>query len=212
MIEFYCRHCGARINGDANHRCPADTPPPALPKIGYSERIRDARFAAYIRHSDQWSFLFAGILAVIAFVGFTLYGAFNDEMDNPQALLIGVGIGSMFLLIAFFQSRGRKRSATWDGTVTEKSIRKKRTDNGTHLEYIVRIDQPNGKEHLLSAEDDDTMYASYRVGDAVRHHAGLNTYEKYDKTQDSALFCSACSALCDVYDTYCPYCGCPLLK
>ena len=212
MIEFYCRHCGARINGDANHRCPADAPPPALPKIGYSERICDTRFTKYIRHSVQWSFFFASILAFCAVAGFTLYGIFSDEMDNPQALLVGLVIGSMFLLIALVQTVRKHHSQTWDGTVTDKSTRDKRTDSGIHTEYHVQVEDTQGKMHVLSATDDDTVYCYYRLGDRVRHHAGLNTYEKYDKSRDTVLFCSACSSLCEKEDSYCFRCGCPLLK
>ncbi len=61
-------------------------------------------------------------------------------------------------------------------------------------------------------EDDDTLYNYYRIGDRVRHHAGLNSYEKYDKTRDSIIFCAACATLCDIGDDVCYRCKCPLLK
>lgn len=50
------------------------------------------------------------ILAISAIVGFYIYGETSSEMDNPQALFIGFGIGGMFVLVALLQILGRKRS------------------------------------------------------------------------------------------------------
>ena len=52
----------------------------------------------------------------------------------------------------------------------------------------------------------------YHIGDRVRHLAKLNSYEKYDKTKDSIIFCIACGTLCDIADDTCCRCKCPLLK
>ena len=212
MIEYYCRQCGTRINKNVTHRCHTENSALTLPKIGYSELINDARFAQYIRHADQWALIFASILAFCAIAGFTLYGIFSDEMNNPQALFIGLGIGSMFVLIAFVRTFGRYRSKTWDGIVTDKTVSNNQTNAGIRSEYIVSVMQDNGKEHRLASYDDDTIYNYYHVGESVRHHAGLNSYEKYDKTKDSFLFCSECASLCERGDNYCFRCGCPLLK
>jgi len=64
----------------------------------------------------------------------------------------------------------------------------------------------------LTAEDDDTVYNYYQTGDRVRHHGGLNSFEKYDKSQDDIVFCNACASLNDINDEYCFRCNCPLLK
>ncbi|GEM_PF-6026662 len=61
------------------------------------------------------------ILALAASIGFFIYGETSSDMDNPQALFIGLGIGGMFLVIALFQSIGRNRSTTWDGVVIQVS-------------------------------------------------------------------------------------------
>ena len=68
------------------------------------------------------------------------------------------------------------------------------------------------KKHRLTAEDDRTVFDYFQVGDHVRHHAGLNSYEKYDKSQDSIIFCNACATLCQISDDVCFRCKCPLLK
>jgi hypothetical protein len=142
-------------------------------------------------------------------------------MDNPEALYIGLGIGGMFLAIALLQVLGRKTSKTWDGTVINKKIssrrRKKRTGDGgyywmNYTEYVVFIKDDRGKGHEIVVEDDNTLYNYYQIGDRVRHHGGLNSYEKYDKTGDRIIFCNACASLCDINDEVCFRCKCPLLN
>ena len=64
----------------------------------------------------------------------------------------------------------------------------------------------------MTAEDDRTVFDYFQVGDRVRHHAGLNSYEKYDKSHDSIIFCNACATLCQISDDVCWRCKCPLLK
>lgn len=188
---------------------------------GYSAKINDPAFNKYITDTSRWSAIFSLIIAAIAVAGFFIYGETSREMDNPQALLIGIAIGSMFVLIALYQVMSRKKSTTWDGVVTEKKIeKKKRNQNSSNNDYyihyyseykVVIIDE-NGKTHTMLFEDDDTVYNYYSVGDRVRHHKGLNSYEKFDKSNDTIIFCNACGSVNDIKDDYCFRCKCPLLK
>jgi uncharacterized CHY-type Zn-finger protein len=188
-------------------------------KVGYSQKIRDPAFKKYLRHSAYWSFIFAGMLAVASIAGFALYGAYSAEMDNPEAVLIGLGIGCMFLMIAALQTVGRGMSRTWDGVVADKYIKSeqkkiKYSDSRykQYLEFTVVIKSQSGKCVNLTVEDDDTLYNYYQIGDRVRHHKGLNSFEKYDKTNDDIIFCGACASLNNIEDDRCFRCGCPLLK
>ena len=188
--------------------------------IGYSERISDPAFARYRRNSVVWSFTFAAILALAAVIGFYIYGETSSEMDNPQALYIGLGIGGMFLAIALVQTIGRSRSVAWDGVVIDKKTEKKRRQEKSgndeiwvrYTRYTVVIKTEAGKLYEINADDDDTQYNYYRIGDRVRHHQGLNSLEKYDKSGDSIIFCNACASLNDISDDRCFRCSCPLLK
>jgi len=211
----FCRNCGVQVEPEPNAGSFAGG------RVGYSERIKDPAFDGYLKNTNRWSAAFSVILAVAAVTGFYIYGETGSEMENPQALFIGLGIGGMFLLIALYTVIARKTSKTWDGVVVDKTIKEKtrRHDTGNnnstidyYTEYAVLVQEERGKIHRLTANDDDTLYNYYRVGDRVRHHAGLNSYEKYDKTQDSIVFCSACSTLCDINDDVCYRCKCPLLK
>jgi len=190
-------------------------------RIGYSEKINDPAFAKYLKNANRWSGLFSLGLAVIAIIGFFVYGETSPEMDNPQALFIGLGIGGMFVSIALFQIAGRASSKTWDGVVVDRKInrrhRRKQAGNNDsydekYLEFKVSIKRDGGKTVDLTAEEDDTLYRYYQIGDRVRHHGGLNSFEKYDKSKDDIVFCNACASLNDINDEYCFRCNCPLLK
>ncbi len=227
---MYCSNCGTQISESARF-CPAcgseisQLPESALQSAGlrgFSPRIDDPAFAKYVKNSNRWAALFSIFLAVAAVVGFYIAGEMGlEDMSNPQSLYIGFGIGGMFLVIAMFQILGRKRGKTWDGTVEDKKIKKKtrRHDYGNdnvqyddYLEYSVVIRSDRGKRHTVKSQDSDTLYNYYRIGDRVRHHAGLNSYEKYDKTGDKFIPCNACGTLCDISEDTCFRCKCPLLK
>jgi len=227
---MYCANCGTQVSESTNF-CPAcgseikrasqGAPQPASLR-GFSPRISDPAFAKYVKNTNRWSAIFSLILAVAAVIGFYIAGEAGAEgMSNPESLYIGFGIGSMFLVIALFQILGRKRSKTWDGTVEDKKIKKKtkRHDYGNdnvqyedYLEYSVIIRSDQGKRHTIKSNNSDTLYNYYQIGDRVRHHAGLNSYEKYDKTGDKFILCSACGTLCDINEETCFRCKCPLLK
>jgi hypothetical protein len=207
----FCTYCGGELKKARRRESSL---------IGFSPKINDPAFARYIKHSNTWSLLFACILAAAAIIGFYIYGETSAEMDNQEALFIGLGIGGMFVAIALYQVWGRKTSKTWDGTVTDKKINQKRRKKRSgedyywedYTEYVVVLRDDRGKDREITAEDDDTCYNYYQTGDRVRRHGGLNTYEKYDKSGDSIIFCSACAYLCDIDDDCCPKCKCPLLK
>ena len=231
---MYCSHCGTAMPKDAAFCAACGQPlaqkqtPVFMPqqcskggRIGFSENINDPAFAKYLKNSNRWAGIFSVIIAIAAIIGFYIAGETSTEMDNPESLYIGLGIGGMFLVIALFTVIGRKRSRTWDGSVIDKTVKKKsrRRDTGNddsyveyYTEYTVAIRENGGKVHRLVHEDDDTIFNYYRIGDRVRHHAGLKSYEKHDKTQDSIIFCNACGTLCDINDDVCFRCKCPLLK
>jgi len=220
----FCKYCGNPLSNDENTIEDIKTKKNKDEKrsihVGYSPKINDPAFKKYLKNTYQYSFFFALTLAIIALVGFYIYGETSYEMNNPEALYIGIAIGSMFLLIGMSTMLGRKRSKTWDGVVTKKEIldktRNKKMSDDNQLEYYkvynVIILSENNKEVTIRVEDDDTVYKYYKVGDKVRHHGGLNSYEKYDKSKDSIIFCNACASLNDINDEKCFRCSCPLLK
>jgi len=186
--------------------------------IGYSQKINDPAFARYVKDANRYSGYFSLGLAILAVLGFFINGEVSDNMENPESLYIGLGIGGMFVLIAIFQIVGRNKSTTWDGTISDKKIENKRRRSKydeswiNYTRYTVDIRDDHGKIHSTSAEDDDTKYNYYKIGDRVRHHKGLNTYEKEDKSGDTIIFCNACASINDINEDKCVRCNCPLLK
>lgn len=237
---MFCQHCGKKVRDDSNF-CEfcgekivrddfnSESEYSNLKEnkainnviLGYSSKINDPSFKRYLKATNRYSFYFSVALAIIAIVGFYIYGERSYEMDNPEALYIGIGIGAMFILIALFQILGRKKSKTWDGVVVKKEIldKERRVNTGNNDYYIERYKVYNvvvynerGKTVDIRTEDDNTVYNYYEVGDKVRHHGGLNSYEKYDKTNDAIIFCNVCGTLNDINDDSCHRCNCPLLK
>lgn len=188
--------------------------------MSYSKRISDPAFTKYIANSNKWSFYFSLILAVSAITGFYIYDENSSEMDNPEAIYIGLSIASMFVLIAMFQIFFRSKSTTWDGVVFDKKKILKKRNIGLgddkcwqeYMEFTVFIHNETGEVFKISGDNDDTLYNYYKIGDKVRHHKGLNSYEKYDKSNDSIIFCNACAHKNDIKDDHCFNCKCPLLK
>ena len=189
--------------------------------MGYSNKINDPAFAKYTADSTRYAWIFSFIISTAAIIGFYLYGEFSREMDNPEALYIGMGIGGMFIMIALITNRSKKGAKTWDGKVVDKQVEKKtRRRNANdpdyhtreYLLYKVIIKSDYGKKHEITAEDDDTRYNYYHIGDRVRHHGSLRSYEKYDKSKDTIIFCNACASLNEMSSHRCHRCNCPLLK
>ena len=186
--------------------------------VNFSLKINDPALTKYVKNSIRWSGYFSLGLAFFTVLGFYIYGETSSEMENPEAFYIGLGIGGMFMFIALFQIVGRNKSTTWDGAVVDKKVKKKRRHDKyedswkDYMEYKVTIKGDNGKKYDITVEDDDTRYNYYKVGDRVRHHKGLNSYEKQDKSDDTIIFCNACASLNDMKENYCFRCKCPLLK
>ena len=212
----FCDHCGIRL-ADVPQQHPQPEALQQPVRIGYSSRIKDPSFAKYVSDSNLYAAIFSGVLAVAAVIGFYIYGERSKDMENPEALYIGLGIGSMFLIIAVTQIMNRNRSKTWDGVVVNKNIehkqrkRNRRTEEYTVFTVSVQRDD-NKKIYTQRNEDDDTVYQYFQIGDKVRHHGGVRTFEKYDKSRDTIIFCNACSSLNDINDEKCFRCNRPLLK
>ncbi|MDG1279059.1 MAG: hypothetical protein P8O16_17400 [Algoriphagus sp.] len=176
--------------------------------MAYSSKIKDPKFDQYLKNTRNYRYQFAFGLGVIAVIGFFLYGEFSDEMDNPEALYIGLVIGGMFLLIGLYSVFSLRPKLDWDGEVAEKEILEK---DGKSI-FLVYIEDSRGMRHELRAENDPTVYEYYKLGEKVRYHGKLKTFEKFDKSNDDIIFCNACSFLHEISEETCRNCGCPLLK
>lgn len=174
----------------------------------YSAKINDPRFAKYLKNTADYRNQFGFALSIIAVVGFYLYGELSDEMDNPEALYIGLTIGGLFFIIGLYAAFSRKKEADVEAEVVEKEIKK---EHGRSY-FIVYFEDQLGNKREIKTENDPTLYNYYRIGEKVKYHGHLKTYEKYDKSGDDIIFCNACSFMNDISEVTCRNCGCPLLK
>lgn len=218
----FCKSCGASQNPMQPATVPSNPPQgyayttPGL--VGFSPRIQDPAFDKYRKNAKKWALLFAVILFVIACIGFPIYGNASGEIDWPQSLYYGMGIGGMFVVIALIQTMRQSRDTTWDGTVVDKNaVRKQRNDRDgtgvtTYMQYTVVIRKDDGKTKKHASYDQPGLYNYLRVGDRVRHHKGFAVYEKYDKSQDAEIMCVACAKMNSILTDVCDRCKCPVLK
>lgn len=186
--------------------------------IGFSPKINDPAFEKYKRNSALWSYSFAIILALIAIIGFTIYGNSSGEIEWPTSLFYGFGIGGMFIVIAILQNVRRSLDKTWDGILIDKNTYKQREYDddsnhySTHTYYNLVVEKQNGGKVKHRFKDLPGIFNYYNIGDRLRHHRGFQYYEKYDKSQDSQIICTACLTMNPIQNDHCTRCKCPLLK
>lgn len=223
---MFCEYCGAKLDEGASFCRTCGKPSVSTPKeapqnesglIGFSLKISDPAFVSYKNKSVAWSFIFSGILALIAVISFPIYGKMSGDIDWPNSFFYGLGIGGMFIAIAALQTLKKNLDKTWDGVVEYKDSYtvRERNRNGSkhyHTIYILKIRKDSGGKKKHKWRDIPGVYHYYNVGDKVRHHKGFYYYEKYDKSKDTHVMCAACMSFHEKDKEICPKCKCPLLK
>ncbi|AEE95504.1 hypothetical protein Mahau_0287 [Mahella australiensis 50-1 BON] len=215
--EKTCQVCGAQqgtqgVTGTGNNES----------LIGFSGKIDDQTFENYIRKSKRRLIIFGLVSSAVIVVGAIVGNAIGlVDMTSGATIFTVLFLAAMFLFVCLLQAAAKGRGRTWDGTVVDKSAnrrtRRRRTGDDSYLttnymEYVVKIQEDNGKKHKFVTQNDDRFYNYFQIGDKVRYHGRLKSYEKYDKSHDEIIICNACSTVCDIGDDFCPHCGCPLLK
>lgn len=227
MNNHFCQNCGAQITEGAAFcgGCGAQTAAPQAQAqqdmsglVGFSPKINDPAFASHRRKSAMVSFIFAGIVTVIALIAIPIYGSNTGKYPWPNSLYAALGLSGMFWAIALVIEGKKSLDKTWDGVVESKNTRVVRNEtassNSRYKTYErvydvkVRKDSGGSKSHRWSS----VLYNYYNVGDRVRHHKGFLHYEKYDKSKDSLILCAACTTFNDINLDKCKQCKCPLLK
>lgn len=210
--DSFCSACGSAVSSERAGQRQSETG-----LIGFSSKISDPAFAAYKRKSVAWSLIFSAILFVIAVIAFPIYGSASGELDWPYSLYYGLGIGTMFVVIALLQTAKKALDKTWDGEVVYKDsyILRERDRNGfihRRMIYVIKIKKDSGGIKKHKWRNIPGLFYYYNVGDRVRHHKGFLYYEKYEKSGDGQIMCAACLAFTPADRDVCPKCKCPLLK
>lgn len=97
---------------------------------------------------------------------------------------------------------------------TEKGAKDKQGNSVPYVRSVLKVRRDDGKivKHVYVEHDESKSVCYYRIGDRVRHHAGLHLYEKEDKSQDRHVLCLRCLSLEPKENEKCKNCGFPLIK
>jgi len=226
---MYCIKCGAKLPSHSE-TCPScgapqdekfDNDVVDETLIGFSNKIDDPAFDEHIKKSRRVTIIFGVVMALVIILGAIIGSYFGSvDLTSGTTLFTVLFLAAMFLIVSLWIGGTKGRGRTWDGTVVDKTSARRRRSNSNskdrsytyYTEYVVKFKEDNGKKHKLTTQNNDLYYNYFNIGDKVRHHGKLNSYEKYDKSKDTYIICNACSAVCSISDDYCPHCGCPLLK
>ncbi len=146
--------------------------------------------------------------------GFLLAGLLVSDMPMTDAIIIGGGLGFIALIITLFSLRGGKKPP-WEGVVTEKYYQDRHERSGdsstTYTEFVTVIRADNGKKNSI-VEKTRNMYDYLIVGDRVRYYPVFGTYEKYNKSGDSLIYCNVCGMMNPIRNDRCKRCHNLLFK
>lgn len=233
----FCGNCGAQISAPAAPAQqqidsvqvaqptypaqPAQVAQPMQPQyaglVGWSENYRHPLVLKKSESQKKSAAIFAAVLMAVFLIGFTVAGFTVEKMEPVEGALIGVGLALM-LLIIYLVRAAKMKKPIWEGTVTDKkAVRKTESDsdNNTsrdYMQYTVYITGVDGGKKTVRANDNRTWYDYLQIGERVRFHPSLSTYEKYDKSKDGYLFCNFCGKRCDINEDFCRFCKSPLFK
>lgn len=186
------------------------------PLVGWTQRHMDPQIVARAEKNKKAAWGFTIFLTIAFPVGFTIAGFAVDDMPIEEAVIIGFGLGIMMLIIGLVRIASMKKGI-WEGTVVDKYKKNKiehTSDDSTHyrMHYTIVVKEEGGKSHKLNYVDNAAMYDYFNVGDRIRCHQAFGTYEKYDKSRDSYIFCNVCGKLNDITNDTCVSCHMPLFK
>lgn len=224
---MYCENCGSPLSENARFCTSCGIEHNGLEQtvqtggnrslVGYSGKINDPLIAETLKKVNKSGMIFTFVLAVAAVIGFTIAGAAEvGGFELPFAFFMGLAIGALLIVIAFFQRVKGKKEGTWDGVVADKTVKQptysERQKGDYQTRYSVHIHRDDGSIKVISCTED--LFHYYQIGEQVRHHAGTldHVLEKYDKSHDSVIYCIVCSTKNDIQQDYCSRCKSPLMK
>lgn len=223
----FCTFCGSSASGPASNKKASQNQGSfknqpfssgqvsKSPRIGFSNKINDPRFKKYKKQRNIWAGVFGLFLAVLAPVGFYIYGEVSSEINNPEAIYIGLILSVMFILISIltiFNQTYLKKS--WEGVVIDKKEKWEMggSEEADTKKYTIVIRKDSGKKYKDVYYDNPLVYNYLNIGDKIKRHKGFDGYEKYNKTNDTYILCIACLRKNDINNDVCRLCKCPLLK
>lgn len=187
--------------------------------VGFSELCNSPEILAYAQISKKSSIGCMYILMFVPLIGFPIAGLLIDEFPLGEAIFIGAVITLVMLIVNLLALR-KIRQPSWEGTVVNKYSKERSEHRGgdddnyrTYTEYTTVITTNAGKKKTIVEKDSGRhMYDYMSVGDRVLFHPKFGTYEKYDKSKDSIIYCNICSMMNPLQNDRCKRCNNLLFK
>ena len=76
----FCKFCGTAQEMDIQSKSPDQD----NGLTGYSAKINDPAFAQYLKKSKRWALIFSSVLALVAIIGFFIYGETSSKWIIPR--------------------------------------------------------------------------------------------------------------------------------
>jgi hypothetical protein len=205
-----CCVCSQRIQRNLSNQKQSD----------FFSKSKRHEYDRQLTHTLSPSRLFAVGISLFLLTGFGLYGGLSSNMSFLDAISIAGLLGTFFVGFTFLNEFKINHNSSWVGVVIDKRKMKKdkyqMTNNVRHLkqyiEYQVIIKKEEGEKHVVLHQDNDAMYKYYMIGDRIRYHVNLKSFEKLNQSTKTIIFCSVCAKKHDITDDVCQNCQSPLLK
>lgn len=183
--------------------------------IGFSDNYMNPEIIAAADQIRKGTIGCFWILVLVPLIGFPIAGLLIDDYPFGESIVIGVGIALFMLVINLIYFRSSKEPM-WEGVVVNKYSKEKyehrdRLETYTEFTTVIRTDAGK-KKTIVEKNSRRHMYDYLAVGDRVRYHPRLGTYEKYDKSKDRIIYCNICNVMNPIQNDRCKKCNNLLLK
>ena len=217
--EKFCANCGAPVGQENaaqsfNYTFDGNAIAP-----GYSDRVNDPEILAAVQKNKKATKIFALILVVAPFIGFSIYSMVSDKMELQQGLVYGAVLSAIFLLCTIVTLLKNRTKNTYEAIVTDKKTRERSDHNQEHThyytEYLTYVKTTDGKKKKIVERHAGplTAYGYLQVGDKFKCHPQFNfPYELYDKSTAPYFICVSCGTQNPTSADRCSKCNIPLLK
>lgn len=186
--------------------------------VGWSVHSHDPEILEAARKNRKSAMGCAWVLLILFPLGFLLAGLLVDEMPLNEAIIIGVTLGVVMFAVNLVRIKGLNRPI-WEGVVTgkfqkERREHKKGDDSFRYYtEFTVVIKTEAGKtKRIVERDSRREMYDYLAIGDRVRYYPALDSFEKYDKSNDSIIYCNVCRMMNSIESERCKRCSNLLFK
>lgn len=226
----FCPECGhsleemdGQTSVTASSAADVERKLPTMERKGFADLGDYPELTRHLKKSRKIGKVAAVVMSIAPLIGFVLYAGLTGEMEMEEAMLVGSGVSGIFMIFSIsFALKEKSRQSSWEGTVIDKKIEKRREKVTEYDEtrmvmvahQIMTIQREGGsKPEKQDFGGNEPVFNYYKVGDRVRHIPGTFHFEKYNKTGDDEVICVMCGGLYDMQqDTRCSLCRLPLLK